>query len=226
MIPNLWNLRLISVVPDYQIWKCVTWLIIYGGITKFYKNINESFRYRNPASHRRDSELVSRSQTLSRRALLIRDDKRPREKGLEQFTGTTGNWYIPPTWGWVLIVDTWQLVSISYYNNIMSGICGISLQTIVFKNLNGPHSILQDHSLLYVWLTIFCTTCRVAIPFSRHFLQLSPDHIYWLSIPPSNINPYQYSFFVSTPFLWNTVPILQLSNRIAFWSALHRFLLP
>ena len=35
--------------------------------------------------------LVSRGQTLySRRALSIRDDKRPREKGLEQFTVSTG----------------------------------------------------------------------------------------------------------------------------------------
>ena len=35
-------LGLIPVIPVYQIWKFVAWLTIYGGITKFYKNINES----------------------------------------------------------------------------------------------------------------------------------------------------------------------------------------
>ena len=35
-------LGLIPMIPVYQIWTFVTWLIIYRGITKFYKNINES----------------------------------------------------------------------------------------------------------------------------------------------------------------------------------------
>ena len=36
-------LGLIPMIPVYQnlIWKCITWLIIYRGITKVYKKINE-----------------------------------------------------------------------------------------------------------------------------------------------------------------------------------------
>ena len=55
-------------------------------------------------------------------------------------------------------------------------------------------------------------------------LQIS--HQMTMSIPSSTINPYCYSFFINTPFLWNTIPlrILQLSDAKAFQAALHRFL--
>ena len=46
VIPNLCLdskiLGLIPVIPVHQIWKFVLWLTIYGEITKFYKNIDES----------------------------------------------------------------------------------------------------------------------------------------------------------------------------------------
>ena len=43
----------------------------------------------------------------------------------------------------------------------------------------------------------------------------------------SSINPYHYSFFINSPFLWNSVParILQISHAKLFRSALRRFLL-
>ena len=43
----------------------------------------------------------------------------------------------------------------------------------------------------------------------------------------SIINPYRYSFFINSPFLWNSVPakILQISHTKLFRSALRRFLL-
>ena len=71
---------------------------------------------------------------------------------------------------------------------------------------------------------------RVSIPFSKHFQfssSVTRTHPLTLSIPSSSINPYRFSFFVNTPFLWNTISdyILQLSNRAAFRSALRRFLL-
>ena len=70
---------------------------------------------------------------------------------------------------------------------------------------------------------------RVAIPFSRYFqfsTTIIRSHPMTLCIPSSTINPYCYSFFVNTPFLWNTIPlrILQLSNPIVFWTALCHFL--
>ena len=42
--------------------------------------------------------IVSRGQTLSRRALLIRDDKRPREKGLVQVQYQTRS--LTPSTSW------------------------------------------------------------------------------------------------------------------------------
>ena len=43
----------------------------------------------------------------------------------------------------------------------------------------------------------------------------------------SIINPYCYSFFINSPFLWNSVParILQISHTKLFRTALRRFLL-
>ena len=46
VIPNLCRIfawfGLIPMIHVYHIWKFITWLTIYGGLTKFYKNINES----------------------------------------------------------------------------------------------------------------------------------------------------------------------------------------
>ena len=70
---------------------------------------------------------------------------------------------------------------------------------------------------------------RISIPFNKYFqfcFTNTRSHPQSLSIPSSTINPYRHSFFVNTPFLWNSIPhsILQLSNRVAFHSALRRFL--
>ena len=70
---------------------------------------------------------------------------------------------------------------------------------------------------------------RISIPFNKYFqfsFTNTRSHPQSLSIPSSTINPYRHSFFVNTPFLWNSIPpsILQLSNRVAFHSALCRFL--
>ena len=72
---------------------------------------------------------------------------------------------------------------------------------------------------------------RISIPFNKHF-QFSTtntrSHPLSLCIPSTTINPYRHSFFVNTPFVWNSIPyhILQLlSNRLTFHSALRRFLL-
>ena len=68
-----------------------------------------------------------------------------------------------------------------------------NLQILTYKNLNGLHT----------------TNTR--------------SHLLSLSIPSSTINPYRYSFFINTPFTWNTIlfHILQLTNQ----TALRRFLL-
>ena len=83
------------------------------------------------------------------------------------------------------------------------------------------------------------STTREKLPHFMQFSEFSPtpthfefsatktrSHPLTLSIPSSTINPYRHSFFVNTPFLWNSIPhlILKLSNRSAFHSALRRFL--
>ena len=70
---------------------------------------------------------------------------------------------------------------------------------------------------------------RVAIPFSQYFqfsTTTTRSHPMTLCVPSSTINPRRYSFFVNTPFLWNSIPlrILQLPDAAAFWSALCHFL--
>ena len=70
---------------------------------------------------------------------------------------------------------------------------------------------------------------RVAIPFSLYFqfsTTTTRSHPMTLCVPSSTINPCRYSFFVSTPFLWSSIPlrILQLPDVAAFRSALRHFL--
>ena len=65
--------------------------------------------------------------------------------------------------------------------------------------------------------TTFSTTTQ---PF--HLINISPVLIDILApistclhdISKSTINPYQYSFFINLPFLWNTIPIKILQSAI------------
>ena len=66
---------------------------------------------------------------------------------------------------------------------------------------------------------------------TKHF-QLSNNNFtrsHPLTIQPisSSINSYRYSFFVNSPFLWNTIPyvILKIKQSSSFRVALRRFLL-
>ena len=70
---------------------------------------------------------------------------------------------------------------------------------------------------------------RVAIPFSKYFqfsTTVTRSHPMSLFIPSSTINSRRFSFFINSPFLWNTIPhrILKLTNPVAFRTALRRFL--
>ena len=60
-----------------------------------------------------------------------------------------------------------------------------------------------------------------AIPFNRHFSRSnrhSCANPLLIDTSTSSINPYRYSFFINSPFLWNTVParILQISHTELF----------
>ena len=77
-------------------------------------------------------------------------------------------------------------------------------------------SICQVHDILHN---------RNSISFSDHF---HPSKVHPLNIQPasSTINSYCYSFFIDSPFLWNTIPyyILKITQTSPFRSALRRFL--
>ena len=82
-------------------------------------------------------------------------------------------------------------------------------------------SICQLHSIF--------NNCS-AIPFKEHFSMTnrhSCSNAFLIDTSISTINPYRYSFFINSPFLWNSVParILQISHAKLFRSALRRFLL-
>ena len=69
-----------------------------------------------------------------------------------------------------------------------------------------------------------------AISFKEYFSMTnrhSCSNAFLIDTPISTINPFRYSFFINSPFLWNSVParILQISHTKLFRSALRRFLL-
>ena len=70
---------------------------------------------------------------------------------------------------------------------------------------------------------------RNSLPFSEHFqLSQAPTRCHPLSLRPVtlSINSFRYSFFVNSPFLWNTIPntILRIKQPPLFRLALRRFL--
>ena len=76
------------------------------------------------------------------------------------------------------------------------------------------HNIFNNHS---------------AIPFNEHFSRTnrhSSTNPFLIDLSTSSINAYRYSFFINSPFLWNTIPmkILQISHTKLFRSALRRLI--
>ena len=55
----------------------------------------------------------------------------------------------------------------------------------------------------------------------------SCSNAFLIDMSISTINPFRYSFFINSPFLWSSVParILLISHKKLFRSALRRFLL-
>ena len=103
-------------------------------------------------------------------------------------------------------------------------IAGINLlMTIHWPTIKQRHkyfSICHVHDSLHH---------RSSLPFHNHFqLPEISTRSHPLSIRPvvSTINSYRFSFFVNSPFLWNTIPhsILQIKKSNLFHAALRRFL--
>ena len=111
----------------------------------------------------------------------------------------------------------WNLDTRSWSKS--SGSC---LQEVKWPSLHSrrshfPASLVHADDILHE---------RISISFNKHFQFSNANtrsHPLTLSIPS---NPYRHSFSVNIPFLWNSIPhyILQLSNRLAFHSALCHFL--
>ena len=81
-------------------------------------------------------------------------------------------------------------------------------------------AICKLHSIFYG---------QLPIPFHEYFhfsKSQTRSHSLSINLKPSSINPYRYSFFINTPFLWNSIPvsILKISQTKLFRSALRRFL--
>ena len=81
-------------------------------------------------------------------------------------------------------------------------------------------------TLSALYMTVYTTEI---LSFHEHYhLSGTSTKSHPLSIRPvtSTINSYRFSFFVNSPFLWNSIPyaILQLKKSTMFRSALHRYL--
>ena len=80
-------------------------------------------------------------------------------------------------------------------------------------------AIAQVHDILHK---------KVSIPFDSHFKfrdNHTRSHPLSLVASSSSINAYRYSFFINSPFLWNSIPfeILQIAKSVPFRLALCRF---
>ena len=117
-------------------------------------------------------------------------------------------------------------------------VCGSRWDTINHNWSRSSDSCLQElhWPTLHTRRSYFSTSLthdilhnRVAIPFSKYFqfsITVTRSHPMSLFIPSSTINSRRFSFFINSPFLWNTIPhrILKLTNPVAFRTALRRFL--
>ena len=92
------------------------------------------------------------------------------------------------------------------------------------KELKWP-SIHQHHTYFSICQVHDIFYNRHSISFSDHF-HLSNVHPLHIRPASSTINSYRYSFFINSPFLWNTIPynILKITQTNLFRSALCRFL--
>ena len=110
--------------------------------------------------------------------------------------------------------------SLSYCWSKSSDDCMEELHCPTIKQRHKYFSICHVHDSLHH---------RSSLPFHNHFqLPETTTRSHPLLIRPiiSTINSYRFSFFVNSPFLWNTIPhsILQIKKSNVFCAALCRFL--
>ena len=96
------------------------------------------------------------------------------------------------------------------------------------QELHWP-TIQQRHNYYSICLVHDSLHHRNSLSFHEHYhLSGTSTKSHPLSIRPvtSTINSYRFSFFVNSPFLWNSIPyaILQLKKSTMFRSALRRYL--
>ena len=94
------------------------------------------------------------------------------------------------------------------------------IQELHWPTIRNYYSICQVHDSFHH---------RSSLPFHDNYhLSETSTKSHPLTIRPvtSTINAYCYSFFVHSPFLWNSIPysILQLKKSPVFRSALRRYL--
>ena len=89
--------------------------------------------------------------------------------------------------------------------------------SVCISELGWP-SLKTRRSYISIWTLYSIYHKRTAINFSRyfHFNTLATrSHALTLNLASSTINAFRHSFFVTTPFLWNSIPFEILSQRTA-----------
>ena len=130
----------------------------------------------------------------------------------------------------------WNLFSVAVELPVGLPIAGGFLYLTVGVSLNSDEciqalkwpTIQQRHTYFTICCIHDSLHHRNSLPFSEHFqLSQAPTRCHPLSIRPvtSSINSFRYSFFVNSPFLWNTIPhtILRIKQPPLFRLALRRF---
>jgi len=108
---------------------------------------------------------------------------------------------------------------------IPSSYCWSKSSDDCLQELNWP-SIQIRHNYYSVCYVHDSLHHRNSLPFSEHFQLSTRSHTLTIQPVTSSINSFHYSFFVNSPFLWNTMPytILQIKKSTLFHAALCNFL--
>ena len=101
-----------------------------------------------------------------------------------------------------------------------------SKSSLCLNQLQWPSLHVRWKYLLFANYMIFYMHGRLSISFHQYSKSRTHSHPLTINLKQSSINPFRYSFFVNTPFLWNSTlaSILEISQSRLFHSALSRFL--
>ena len=112
-------------------------------------------------------------------------------------------------------------------NSVTKRLMGLSFACVSTQNQYFGNVVLANFS--FIATKAICLDVALLLGVIKHFqLSNASNRSHPLSIQPiqSSINSYRYSFFVNSPFLWNSIPfaILRIKQSSPFCLSLRCYL--